>query len=65
VLVVNAFRIVRDCLIILACLCVIVLTAEAFYVQAKIGQVVSNLEQQVGPTDQPTGCPVGSLDCGG
>jgi hypothetical protein len=65
VLVVDAFRIVRDCLIILACLCVITLTAEAFYVQAKIGQVVSNLEQQVRPTDQPTGCPFGSLDCGG
>jgi len=56
-----AYRIV----VAIAALCVIALTAEAFYLQAKIGQAVSQIEDQFNPAPAATGCPFGPNDCGG
>lgn len=65
----TAFRIVRDIIVILACLCVIGVTAEIVIIQARIASTISQLEQGTdpGPVPDPTatGCPFGPDACGG
>jgi hypothetical protein len=48
---VKVVRTIRDFLVILACLCVLLLSAEAFYLQAKLAQAVSQLQDR--NTDTP------------
>jgi hypothetical protein len=63
---VTVFRFIRDVLVCLACLCVLVLTAEAFYLQARLGQAVSQFQDQsTVPDPLVTGCPFGPDACGG
>lgn len=63
----TTFRIIRDTIVILACLCVIVLTAEVLILEAKIANTISQIGQTVdpGPVPSETGCPFGPGQCGG
>lgn len=63
----TAFRIVRDVIVILACLCVIGLTVEVLIIQARIANTIDQIEQgsDSGPTPTNTGCPFGAGQCGG
>lgn len=62
--------------VFVAALCIILLTVEAIYLQAKVAAAVSRFEQQIStptfdqPSDAPTpaatatGCPFGPGQCG-
>lgn len=70
----RGFRGFRDVLVCLACVCVLLLTAEAIYIQARLGSVLSQLNQSGDPgvTVEPdvtvpdpddTACPAGPNQC--
>lgn len=63
----TIFRIVRDIIVILACLCVIGATIEALIIQAKLAHAVEQIDQTIdpGPAPSVTGCPFGPDQCGG
>lgn len=63
----TAFRIIRDVIVILACLCVIGLTVEVVVIQSRISNAVDQLRQDTdpGPVPSVTGCPFGPDACGG
>jgi hypothetical protein len=59
----SVVRTIRDFLVILACLCVLILTAEAFYLQAKVAGAVSQLQDRMAVvTTPPTDSGDPSLD---
>lgn len=67
-------RVVRDVLVILACLAVLWWTYEGVLIQSKMVQIVDEFQHSgtpavVIPTDVPTptatGCPFGPGKCGG
>jgi hypothetical protein len=60
----TVFRFIRDLLVCLACLCVLILTAEVIYLQARIGQAVSEFQNQTTPAPDITDCPLGLDICG-
>jgi hypothetical protein len=59
---VRVVRTIRDILVILACLCVLLLTAEAFYLQAKVADAVSHLQDRSTDTPVPDEPVVPSVD---
>ena len=64
----KAFQIIRDIVIILACMCVILLTVEIVTFEARVANTVDRINQQIDPTPDPlqsTGCPFGPGQCGG
>lgn len=63
-------RLVRDVCVIIACVCVVVMTVQVLYVEAKVGRAVQQIDRTFNGGDpQPaattTGCPFGPDACGG
>lgn len=63
----KAFQVIRDVIVIIACLCVIGATAEVLIIRARVSNVVDQINDSTdpGPVPSVTGCPFGPDQCGG